>query len=103
MVDLNQAALDVTHQDVELDETPDWSDDENREEMLEVDQPPPPPPGRPSSSAGAAVSAPQSALDFITQPSTQGRNFSCLLTKHVPDNLKRRIWANRVVDFAFLL
>ena len=48
MVDLNQVALDATHQNVELDETPDWSDDENGEEMLEVDQPPPPPLGRPS-------------------------------------------------------
>ena len=103
MVDPNKAALDATHPDVELDATPDWSDDENGEEMLEVDQPPPPPPARPSPGTGAAVSAPQSALDLITQPPTQGRNFTCLLSKHVPDNIKRRIWANRVVDFAFLV
>ena len=102
-MDSAEDPLDVPQQEVAVDSPADWSDDERGEDMLEVDNPPPPPLGRPVTSTGAAVYAPQSALELITQPASQGRQFTCLLSKHVPDNVRRHIWANRVVDFALLV
>ena len=100
MVDPQSATHHVPPTEVEV---ADWSDEETDPTMQGLDCPPPPPPGRPAADTGAAVSAPQSALDLVTPEGAPGKTFTFLLSKHVPDNIRRRIWANRVVDFAFLL
>ena len=71
--------------------------------MFEVDNPPPPPSGRPDHGLVAAESAPQATLDMLTACEMPGKGFGMLLSKHVPANIKRRIWSNKYVDFAYLI
>ena len=71
--------------------------------MFEVDNPLPPPSGRPDHGPVAADSAPQAALDMLTARDMPGKGFQMLLSRHVPANIKRRIWSNRYIDFAYLI
>ena len=71
--------------------------------MFEVDNPLPLPLGRPNHGPVAADSAPQAALDLLTAHDMPGNGFRMLLSKHVPANVKHRIWANKYVDFAYLI
>ena len=51
------------------------------------------------------MSVPQGALQLMleAQREVQGKPHWYILAKHVPDNLKCRIWANKYVDFQFLV
>ena len=71
--------------------------------MFEVDNLPPQPSGRPDHRPMAGESAPQATLDMLTVRDTPGKGFRMLLSKHVPANIKHRIWSNRYVDFAYLI
>ena len=71
--------------------------------MFEVDNPPPPPLGRPDHWPVTADSAPQATLDLLTARDMPGKGFRILLSKHVPANIKCRVWANKYVDFAYLI
>ena len=71
--------------------------------MFEVDNPLPPPSGRPDHGPVAAESAPQAALDMLTARDMLGKGFQMLLSKHIPANIKHRIWSNKYVDFAYLI
>ena len=71
--------------------------------MFEVDNLLPPPSGRPNHGPVAADSAPQAALDLLTARDMPGKGFRMLLSKHVSANIKCRIWANKYVDFAYLI
>ena len=71
--------------------------------MFEVDNVLPPSPGRPDHGPVAADSAPQAALDLLTARDMLGKGFQMLLSKHVPANIKHRIWSNKYVDFAYLI
>ena len=71
--------------------------------MFEVDNPPPPPPGRPDHGPVAVDSAPQAALNLLTAHNMPDKGFQMFLSKHFPANIKHRIWANKYVDFAYLI
>ena len=71
--------------------------------MFKVDNLLPPPLGRPDHGPVAADSAPQATLDMLTAPNMPGKGFRMFLSKHVPANIKHRIWSNRYVDFAYLI
>ena len=71
--------------------------------MFEMHNLLPLPPGRPDHGPVAADSAPQATLDLLTALDMLGRGFQMLLSKHVPANIKHRIWANKYVDFAYLI
>ena len=53
----------------------------------------------------AAASAPQGALQLMAAGArqSQGKQPYFILAKHVPDNIKRCIWANKYVDFHYLV
>ena len=53
----------------------------------------------------AAASAPQGALQLMVVGArqSQGKPPRYVLAKHVPDNIKRCIWANKYVDFQYLI
>ena len=54
----------------------------------------------------AAASAPQGALELISVQQVreqQGKRFRPILSKHVPDNIRRHIWANRYINFQYLI
>ena len=75
-------------------------------EMDDEDNPPPPPVGRPNSHPVAAASAPQGALELMSVQQVreqQGKRFRPILSKHVPDNIRRRIWANKYINFQYLI
>ena len=65
----------------------------------------PPPRGHPTDAPVAAASAPQGALQLMAAGArqSQGKPPRYVLAKHVPDNIKRRIWANKYVDFQYYL
>ena len=65
----------------------------------------PPPRGCPTDAPVAAASAPQGALQLMAAGArqSQGKPPHYVLAKHVPDNIKRRIWANKYVDFQYLI
>ena len=69
------------------------------------DNPLSPPRGRPTDAPVAAASAPQGALQLMAAGArqNQGKPPHFLLAKHVPDNIKRCIWANKYVDFQYLI
>ena len=71
--------------------------------MFEVDNPPPPPLRRADHGPVAADSAPQAPLDLLTARDMLGKGFRMLLSKHVPANIKHRVWANKYVDFAYFI
>ena len=71
--------------------------------MFEVDNLLPPLPGRPDHGPVADDSAPQAALDLLTVRDMLGKGFRMFLSKHVPANIKRRVWANKYVDFTYLI
>ena len=77
MVDPQSAAHHVPPAEVEV---ADWSDEETDPAMQGLDCLPPPPPGRPTDDTGAAVSAPQSALDLVTPEAAPGKTFTFLLS-----------------------
>ena len=76
-------------------------------EMDPDDNPPPPPAGRPNSRPGAAASAPQEALEMMTDVlqvrDQQGKRIRPILSRHVPDNIRRRIWSNKYINFQYLI
>ena len=69
------------------------------------DNPPPPPRGCPTDAPVAVASVPQGALQLMATGArqNQGKPPRFILAKHVPDNIKRRIWANKYVDFQYLI
>ena len=87
--------------DVEQDE----NCDEQAMDLDPEDNPPPPPRGHPTDAPVAAASAPQGALQLMAAEArqSQGKQPSFILAKHVPDNIKRRIWANKYIDFHYLV
>ena len=75
-------------------------------EMDDEDNPPPPLAGRPNSHPVAAASAPQGALELMSVQQVreqQGKRFRSILSKHVPENIRRRIWANKCINFQYLI
>ena len=73
---------------------------------MDEDNPPPPPVGRPDSHPVAATSAPQGALELMSIQQVreqQGKHFRPILSKHVPDNICRHIWANKYINFQYLI
>ena len=75
-------------------------------EMDDEDNPPPPPAGRPNSHPVAAASVPQEALELMSVQQVreqQGKCFRPILSKHMPDNICRRIWANKYINFQYLI
>ena len=66
---------------------------------------PPPPRGHPTDAPVAAASVPQGALQLMAAGArqSQGKPPHYILAKHVPDNIKRCIWANKYVDFQYLI
>ena len=75
-------------------------------EMDDDDNPPPPLAGRPNSHPVAAASAPQGALELMSVQQVreqQGKCFRPILSKHVPDNIRRHIWANKYINFQYLI
>ena len=70
--------------------------------MFEVDNQLPPPSERPDHGPVAADSAPQAALDLLTARDMPGKGFRMLLSKHVPANIKRRVWAKQICRFRVL-
>ena len=75
-------------------------------EMDDEDNPPPPPAGRPNSHPVAAASAPQEALELMSVQQVreqQGKCFRPILSKHMPDNIRRHIWANKYINFQYLI
>ena len=79
--------------------------DEQAMELDQEDNPLPPPRGCPTDAPVAAASAPKGALQLMAVGArqSQGKQPSFILAKHVPDNIKRRIWANKYVDFHYLV
>ena len=79
--------------------------DEQAMDLHLEDNPPPPPQGHPTDAPVAAASAPQGALQLMAAGArqSQGKPPCYILSKHVPDNIKRRIWANKYVDFQYLI
>ena len=79
--------------------------DEQAMELDPEDNPPSPPQGLPTDAPVAAASAPQGALQLMAVGArqSQGKPPHYILAKHVPDNIKRCIWANRYVDFHYLI
>ena len=69
------------------------------------DNPLPLPQGHPTDAPVAAASAPQGALQLMAAGArqNQGKPPHFILAKHVPDNIKRHIWANKYVDFQYLI
>ena len=79
--------------------------DEQAMELDPDDNLPPPPRGSPTDAPVAAASAPQGALQLMATGAkqSQGKPPHYVLAKHVPDNIKKRIWANKYVDFQYLI
>ena len=79
-------------------------DDQAMELDLE-DNPSPPPHRHPTDTPVAAATAPQGALQLMVAGArqSQGKQPCFILAKHVPDNIKRGIWANKYVDFHYLV
>ena len=79
--------------------------DEQAMELDPEDNPPSPPQGFPTDAPVAAASAPQGALQLMAVGArqSQGKPPHYILAKHVPDNIKRCIWANKYVDFHYLI
>ena len=79
--------------------------DEQAMDMDPEDNPPPLPRGHPTDAPVAAASAPQEALQLMAAGArqSQGKPPHYILAKHVPDNIKRCIWANKYVDFQYLI
>ena len=79
--------------------------DEQAMELDLDDNLPAPPRGCPTDAPVAAASAPQGALQLMVAGArqSQGKPSRYVLAKHVPDNIKRRIWANKYVDFQYLI
>ena len=65
----------------------------------------PPPRGHPTDASVAAASAPQGALQLMAAGArqSQGKSPHYVIAKHVPDNIKKCIWANKYVDFQYLI
>ena len=79
--------------------------DDQAMELDPKDNPLPPPCRRPTDAPVAASSAPQGALQLMVAGArqSQGNQPSFILAKYIPDNIKRRISANKYVDFHFYL
>ena len=79
--------------------------DEQAMELDPEDNLPPPPWGCPTDAPVAAASAPQGALQLMVVGArqSQGKPPHYILAKHIPDNIKRRIWPNQYVDFHYLI
>ena len=75
--------------------------DEQTMELDPDDNPLPLPRGHPTDAPVAAASAPQGTLQLMVAGArqSQGKPPCYVLAKHVPDNIKRHIWANKYVDF----
>ena len=75
-------------------------------ELDPEDNPLPPPLGRPGDSPVAAAAAPQGALELMSAQAVReqpGKWFKSVLSEHVPDHLKHRIWANKYINFQYLI
>ena len=79
--------------------------DKQAMEMDPDDNPLPPPRGHPTDAPVAAASAPQGALQLMVAGArqSQGKPPHYVLAKHMPNNIKRHIWANKYVDFQYLI
>ena len=66
-------------------------------ELDPEDNPPPPPLGWPGDGPVAATAAPQVTLAFMSAQDQPGKRFKPILSKHMPDHLKHRIWANKYI------
>ena len=54
----------------------------------------------------AAATALQGALELMSAQATRnqpGKYFKPLLSKHIPDHLRCRIWANKYINFQYLI
>ena len=70
------------------------------------DNPLPPPLGRPGDGPVAAAAAPQGALELMSAQAVRdqpGKHFKPVLSKHVPDHLKQRIWVDKYINFQYLI
>ena len=75
-------------------------------ELDPEDNPLPPPLGRPGVGPVAAATALQGALELMSIQATRnqpGKYFKPLLSKHIPDHLRCRIWANKYINFQYLI
>ena len=79
--------------------------DKQAMELDPEDNPPPPSQGHPTDAPVAATSAPQGTLQLMAAGARQiqGKPPCYILVRHVPDNIKRHIWANKYVDFHYLI
>ena len=101
-----QDSPDIPQQIPQSDDGQNFVDAETDMEMDDDDNPPPPPAGRPNSCTGAAASAPQGALEMMSVQQVrdqQGKRVRPILSKHVQDNIRRRIWSNKYVNFQYLI
>ena len=88
-----QDSHDIPQQIPPSDDEQDFQDAETDMEMDPGDNPPPPPAGRPNGHPGVAASSPQGALDMMSDVQQvrdqQGKRIKPILSKHVPDNIRR--------------
>ena len=98
--DDDQHMVSPDHADADYETAP------SNMELDPEDNPLPPPLGRPGDGPVAAAAAPQGALELMSAQAIRnqpGKCFKPVLSKHVPDHLKSRIWANKYINFQYLI
>ena len=98
--DDDQQMVSQDHADADYETAPSDMEMDLEDNLL------PPPLGRPGNGPVAAAAAPQGALELMSAQSIRnppGKHFKPVLSKHVPDHLKRRIWANKYINFQYFM